>query len=149
MKSTMPHMLRAISPLASLVLVTCSLSCSPSSSGPDTYPVTGTVTFENQAVGGAVITFHADSGGLSGIAYTSDDGTFNAITYFENGKQSKSGLVAGEYSVTVVKLQPAPESLPPGTPPTNVLPPKYETAKQSPLKLTVSSETANNCQFDL
>jgi hypothetical protein len=110
--------------------------------------VTGTVTHGRNPVASALITFHAQGEGQNATALTGEDGTFSALTYFDNGRKKKPGMVPGEYLVTVTKLDPAPVTSP-GTPPKNLLPERYATPSSSGLHCTVTEGGTNHCNLEL
>jgi hypothetical protein len=68
-----------------------------------TYPVTGTVTYNDKALVGATVSFVSDNPDAprsSGI--TDEDGKFRLTTYV-NATQVLAGVPAGDYNVLVLK----------------------------------------------
>ena len=122
--------------------------CSGGDSGPATYPVTGTVELNGQAVADASLTFHPQGEGTPAQAETDDGGQFSVSTYFDLGKRQKPGMTPGKYTVTIAKLDL--ESIrSTGQPPKNLLPPKYDSQRTSGLEATVTAEGPNEYQFEL
>ena len=132
-------------------------ACGPTSSGPKTYPVSGTVTLKGQPVDGATVTFQAADGKGAAVGTTDSSGNY-ALTAGPWGR----GAAAGEYRVSVVKFKAAAPEAPAGTgdnyvppdpnkppppPPENELPAKYADAKNS--GLTASVKESGDNKFDL
>jgi hypothetical protein len=113
----------------------CMGICGCGDSQPKTYPVAGTLQFEDgKSVPGGTISFHCT---LDGKAYVGRgrvgaDGKFELTTFNEG-----DGVVAGEHRVTVVALPP-PDSR---TPPPAVFDSKYGDPDQSGLTATITPET--------
>jgi hypothetical protein len=122
---------------------------------PETYPVTGTITWQGKPLAGATIVFVPGPDGGEGAAATSDaDGKFAVSTY-----ASGDGARPGQYRLRVMKYEgpkvdpnrksmtyeeevAAPDndpSLRPAPPPKNLLPKKYESETSSGLVHTVSN----------
>ena len=132
-----------------------------SADGLSTVPVSGKVTYKGQPVEGADVIFHSQAEeGRNGSGRTDAEGKFQLSTYVRPDYQP-AGVVAGEYKVTVTKLQSSGQSMSPEDmmkkmqasggagmrkaaiePPKGVLPAKYADVKTSDLKATVSTETA-------
>jgi hypothetical protein len=102
------------------------------------YPVSGKVTYKGQPPVGATVVLHSISGAnTSDVAPTGtvkDDGSF-AITSYEPG----DGAPQGEYVATIEWFKFAPEL---GGAGPNVIPPRYVSAKTSPVKVNVSGGPA-------
>jgi hypothetical protein len=102
------------------------------------YPVSGKVTYKGQPPIGATVVLHPRSGvAASDVAPTGTvkgDGSF-AITSYEPG----DGAPQGEYVATIEWFKFAPEL---GGAGPNVIPPKYVSAKTSPVKVSVSGGPA-------
>jgi hypothetical protein len=102
------------------------------------YPVAGKVTYKGQPPVGATVVLHpAKSGDTSDVTPTGtvkDDGSF-AITSYEPG----DGAPQGEYVATIewYKYQKDLGGAGP-----NVIPPKYVSAKTSPVKVSVGGGPA-------
>ena len=141
------------------------VGCDGASGRPDLHKVTGTVTFKGEPVEGANITFaSATSRSASGV--TDASGKFALGTFDTN-----DGAVAGEHTVTIVKVAAEGQSgeitqanamemmaknvgaMSSGKTaeqkPEMVLPAKYADAKTSGEKRTVSAADSNDFKFDL
>ena len=81
-----------------LALVTL-VGCGPK--GPKTYMVTGTVTYKDQPVEGAIVVFSPTDGGLHATGTTDTAGKF-VLTAAQGGAVGK-GTTAGNYEVGVTK----------------------------------------------
>jgi UDP-2,3-diacylglucosamine pyrophosphatase LpxH len=109
-----------------------------------TFAVTGTLKLDGEPVAGATVTlarYNAESKKYTNIAdgRTDDLGRFQVTTY-----SRFDGAPVGEYFVTVAKrTRPAD-----GTAGKNVLPEKYATPAESPLKASVKDGT-NDLKLDL
>lgn len=134
-----------------LLLLALPVGCGTSPHDPATYPATGVVVFNGQPVEGAIVEFAPASesaGGAGAQARTDAAGRFTMSLLVDNGQRSLPGLPAGEYRVTVVKMEsPGEASL--TRPPKNVLPPRYQSPSASPLSATVSAGGPNDFQFAL
>jgi len=70
-----------------------------------TYPVTGTVTYDGKAVAGATVAYvskSVEAPRCTGV--TDPDGKFSLATY-AGGNQILKGAPAGDYQVTIVKME--------------------------------------------
>jgi hypothetical protein len=136
----------------------------PAGEGKDTVPVTGKVTLDGTAVGGATIVFSPAGGGTdAATAISNPDGTYSLQGQF--GEEGE-GAVPGTYKVTVTKIEGAaaegedvdedtaykdmeaaggPEKEPP--PAKNLLPEKYADASTSGFEFEVKADDDN--VFDL
>ena len=116
-----------------LLLVTC-VGCS--GGGPVAYPVSGTVTYQDQPVAGAQVMFTSDAG-RAAEGTTDASGKFT-LTTFKPG----DGALAGSHRVTIVKMETTPSTDPnnPYGTAKSVLPPRYANPGQSPLQETVGTE---------
>ena len=133
----------SILPLAALLLV----GCSSSGKNAGTVPVTGKVTYNGQPVEGATVTFAGDAGMTPGAAMTMAEGAYSL------------NVKPGSYTVIVTKTdvplntQPmsmeeaAAQGAKPPEEPKELLPAKYRSATDSPLKFEVKPSGANT--FDL
>lgn len=127
-------------------------------SGPRTYPVTGTVTYQNTPVEGAMVSFSpVDPEGNAAFGTTDAQGRYTLTSFEQN-----DGAVAGDYTVRVVKYNRAqttvqlaersentggdsgempadyqPEEATEAPPAQSVLPDKYAHAHSTPLTYTV------------
>lgn len=138
------------------------IGCTPGSSNPKTYPVTGTVMKGGKPVSGAQIVFvSVEQGGQSAFATSDNDGKYQLMTFEPN-----DGAIPGTYVVKVSKFEggvaPAggetrnlspeeeaklynpDEKAPP--PPKNELPQKYASEVTSGLKHTVPTSAST---FDI
>jgi hypothetical protein len=88
--------------LIAFVLAAISLSCS-SAAGDKLNSVSGKVTYKNQPLPGALVTFHPKGvTGMSAVTstgLTAEDGTFTLTT------GQKTGVPAGEYVVTIICIE--------------------------------------------
>jgi hypothetical protein len=94
------------------------------------------------------LTFTAQGDGIDAQAITDEEGQFDVATYFDNGKQQKRGMVAGEYRVSAVKLDRASIKST-MQPPKNLLPQIYASPDTSRLTATVTAGQENTATFDL
>jgi hypothetical protein len=135
-----------------LLMLVAAIGCGKSSSGPVTYPVTGKVTMEGTPVAGAVVTFapvSSDAGAVGAVAQTEPDGSFNVKIELDKGKSSKEGLPAGDYRISIVKLE-SPSGEPSLTkPPKNTLPPQYAMPETSKLTASVKADGENFVELAL
>jgi hypothetical protein len=124
------------------------------SSGPTTVEVTGTVTYNNSPVAGAAVMFQGGTG-RPATGETDSQGKFTLRTF-----GADDGAVPGEYVVTITKVESVPPGQPGGdagrepptstrTPPKSLIPMKYNDAKTSGLKETVSESGPNDFTFNL
>jgi hypothetical protein len=128
-------------------------------------PVTGTVTYKNQPVAGATVTFRGDGKILPAVALTDAAGKFKCTTY-----DAGDGAIPGEHSVTVTKsVSNGPELPKPGVdghkqmenamlrgqrgenvPSTvHLVPEKYAEPASSPLHFTVKDGEPNDFNIEL
>lgn len=125
------------------------------SAGPDTFPVTGAVTQGGKPVEGVVLAFipviAGDAAGPAqgGQAQTAADGTFAVQSSFDQGKTTQAGLPAGEYKVTLVKMEAPAGGASFNKPPKNALPSKYAAAESTPVSATVTAEGPNQVDVSL
>lgn len=140
------HAIRMLSvALAAMVFVA---GCGPAvPETPEVVPVKGTVTFDGQPLGKAVISFQPTASGRGASAISNDDGSF-APSSFSSG----DGLVPGSYGITVTKYPSAAAGVgadmdsedytgedTAADDPKNELPAKYETRDSSGLTVEVKS----------
>ena len=118
-------------------------------------PVSGTVLYNGQPVGGALVTFRATFD--SGFASTDEQGRFQLRTAQGNT------LPPGDYQVTVVKTDDPPPrarstpeeyrppvpNAPPEAEPKDLLPIKYKDVITTDLKVTVTAEGSNDVELKL
>jgi hypothetical protein len=124
--------------------------CTRSQQGPATVEVTGTVTYEGQPIDGANVIFHPANGSdqtLASQALTDKNGRFELSTHVGGGK-FKTGIVPGNYAVTIKKLDTAAiaNTL---APPKDLLPNRYGSPKTSGLTAKVADDQENEFQFAL
>jgi hypothetical protein len=83
-----------------IVVLLSGIGLSCSSSGENYYPVKGKVTYKNEPLAGALVTFHpqgkTDLTTMVSTGLTQDDGSFTVET------GGKSGMPAGDYIVTII-----------------------------------------------
>jgi hypothetical protein len=123
---------------------------------PETYPVSGVVTYKGLPVPDAQVTFSPEGQGQAAFGRTDTEGKYSLTTY-----ESGDGAVAGRYKVAVTKFdapeQPAAptggEYVPPAAgkyqkvaKPKNHLPAKYATPQSSDLQAEVKPEATT---FDI
>jgi len=115
-----------------------------------TVEVSGVVTMNGAPIEGANVVFYpsgTDDSRLASQATTDHEGHYRLQTHLGGGK-FKSGIVPGQYVVTVSKLDT--ESIKTTyAPPKNLLPKKYADAKTSELKSDVAAGKANEFPFEL
>lgn len=110
-------------------------------------PVTGKVTYKDQPVADATVSFIGEGqGGRTAVGTTAADGTYVLRTL------NSEGAVPGKYTVTVTKaeaaaasgatvsMEDATKSVAAGEP-KQLLPAKYADPTQSPLKFDVTADT--------
>ena len=147
--------------LAVRCAITCALAfvigCGGGASGPKVYPVTGTVTYNGQAVEGAVVAFHGEAATKMATGTTDAQGRFELTTY-----KPGDGAVAGKHRVTVTKtsggaaggtdimsMEEALEATETQPESQNELPTQYASAADSPLQFTVSEDRKNDFPIEL
>ena len=141
-----------------LVLVVFVAGCG-GSSGPKTYKVEGTVTFEGAPVEGATVSFEpTDSTGTSAGGTTDASGKYKLMASFGG-----NGTTPGAYTVTVSKRESVAtgrkvpitdengrEVMIDETVWKDLLPEQYASATRSPLKsITVEAKKLNELDFKL
>lgn len=71
---------------------------------PETYPVTGVVTYQGKPVDGATVNLvPMSANGRSAAGITDPEGKFSVTSYF-SPEHSPSGALPGDYAVTISKL---------------------------------------------
>lgn len=113
---------------------------------PETYSVTGMVTYQGKPVEGASVMFMPKAA-RPASAITDAQGGFALRSFTEN-----DGAVAGEQAVCIAKNRVVPGKA--GDPPGKinavpVLPVRYGTPTTSPLKATITAGGPNEFRFDL
>ena len=148
--------------LATVSLVVVLAGCSgPGSVGPKTVPASGKVTYKNQPVEGAVVSFLGDASTKPAMGMTDSSGEF----FLTTGSKPGDGAVPGTYRVTVTKIigsaKPAtkgPTSMedaakaaqaPAPTKPLSMLPEKYNAVESSGLQFTVKAGAKNEFPIEL
>jgi hypothetical protein len=135
-------------------LIVEAAGCSGGSGAPDVYPVTGVVTLGGKPVEGAVLAFvpAAAEGAekpIGGQAQSGADGTFTVQASFDAGRTMLEGLPAGEYKVTVIKMEMPAGEASMARPPKNVLPAEYATPESTPVTVKVTAEGPNEAPISL
>jgi len=142
---------RYVSCLVLVVLVGCG------ESGPQVVPVSGTVTYNGAPLADATLLFTPQTGPTS-QAKSDASGKFTLVT-----AQQANGAVAGEHTVLVTKSEPpkgmteaqyealvksagAGTELPPRR---SVVPEKYSTLQESPLRVTISPAGESDLKVEL
>lgn len=147
-KSTIARPLVSLFALGMLTMI----GCEEAEDGPELLPVTGTVKFKNNPVGGARVTYYPtdDTVGFGGSARTNDDGTYS-IVYQRGGE----GLPAGSYKVTISKAtlpdgsEEAEDVSPIESQAVERLPPRYSSEDSTILSKTVGTSGNDSFDFDL
>ena len=154
-------------PLFTLTALQMALVCSLVGCSQDnktgTLPVRGVVTYVGQAVAGAEVALiprDNSRGARPARGVTESDGSFTVKTYF-NPRVDDPGARAGDYTVTVRKLEPPggmtmeqwgeakyrkPDSVPPLR---HLVPKKYGSVRTSDLFVTVADSAVNNFELEL
>jgi hypothetical protein len=134
--------------------------CSKEPDRPEVVPVSGTVTYKDQPVEGAVVAFRGDGQSKSATGITDANGRFQ-LTSYEEG----DGAPAGQHVITVTKVatqapdtsdtsmeaaaerlaNPTPEVKPEAPP----IPAKYADPDRSGLQETVQSGQPNDFKIEL
>lgn len=124
--------------------------CQRGDVGPQLYPVTGIVSLDGSPVAGATVTFAPLSEAGRGAQATTDAaGTFDVHVMLDMGKSTKRGLPAGEYGISVIKMEMSTGGASLSTPPRNTLPAKYADPMKSGLKESVAAGVGNHFEFRL
>jgi hypothetical protein len=115
--------------------------------------VTGIVTYKNQPVAGAAVSFLPKSEAKDAKpaqGRTDSGGRFTLTTYLTPDEQP-AGAMPGEYAVTVTKIdEPQGAYDPLKDPPLkNHVPDKYGTPQKSPLTASVKASGSNHFEFKL
>lgn len=154
MKKAAMRSLAAVITLGLVVMAGCE-PAAPKREGPPTYPVSGVVTQGGAPVAGATVRFELADGSNASTGRTDDQGKYTLSTF-----SAGDGALAGDYRVTVVKMEGggseavseddpnytgAPEAEAEAK---NVLPEKYASVETSGLTATVA-EGPNTCDFTL
>lgn len=131
-------------PTSSLILIFAMASgCGPGRDGslPPTAPVTGTVTFQGEAVRGGTVTFHPKGAGNPGVGWLDEEGHFSVATYYDD-----DGAVVGEHSVTVDMPPPLD-----GVDPKDIfhVPKAYTNPESTPLTVDVPDEGVDDIKLVL
>jgi hypothetical protein len=125
--------------------------------GPEVYPVAGTVLYRGEPVEGAVVAFQSENATKLATGTTDPQGRFELSTY-----EPGDGAVPGKHKVTVTKIaqagggssgtasmEEAYQSTQAPAEAKNQLPSKYEVAGTSPLEFTVSADDTNDFKIEL
>lgn len=142
------------------------LGCGQGEDGdrPATYPVTGTVTLQGEAVEGATVNFQLADGSGSAVGMTDAGGDYSLTTF-----KSGDGAVPGEYKIKITQYKGeeitgasndsgelGDDYAPPGeggeeesAEPENLLPAVYADPSTSRLTATVRESGENKFDFKL
>lgn len=154
----MNEMIIVRAPALLLVLSFLAMGCGESY--PETYPVTGTVTYNGKPVEGAnVALVPSDPAVRSAGGMTDARGSFSVKTYFDSEHQSE-GAMPGDYGISVSKpgVVETPAGLKPEEamayymkhgPPKALLPTKYQVPAKSGFKVTVGDASPEPLRLDL
>jgi hypothetical protein len=141
-----------------LAFLMCFSGCAPVSDAdyPDTAAVTGSVTYNGEAVEGAIVSFSPTAeDGHGSIGTTDAQGNFTIQT-----KWAAKGAVPGSYAVSISKTETQAtsdadleeaqigEDAPPAAV-TEGVPAKYKSAETSGLTAEVTADGENNFPFEL
>jgi uncharacterized membrane protein len=138
---------RLLSSVFCLLTAVLSIGCSKAGRDKGTVPVSGKVTYNGQLVEGATVTFVSDQPVAPGAGMTATDGTYSLR------------VKPGNYTVTVFKLSVPVDTCElsmeeamanadkPQAEPKELLPAKYKSAAESPLKFEV--KPSGTIAFDL
>jgi hypothetical protein len=116
------------------------------------------VTRSGKPLAGALVEFTPAGGspeggiaaGMAGAqAQTDSEGAYSMSIMLDNGKRTKVGLPAGDYVVTIRKLEFPGGAASATQPPKNVLPADYASTDSTPLKATVKADGDNRFDFSL
>ena len=113
------------------------------------------VTQDGKPVEGAVVTFipvgvaDPTAKAPGGQGQTGADGAYHVHSSFDQGKTMQDGLPAGDYKVTVVKMEAPSGEASFDRPPKNILPAKYAAAESSPVSAKVTAEGPNRVDVSL
>jgi len=139
------HTRRLVKGMFVTLMVLSPLSCGRRNGGKPVYPVRGQVFFLGKPTAGALVLFHPlddpDAPGPRPHGQVEQDGTFRLTTY-----EVDDGAPAGAYVVTIDwrKGIPGQGRLGPA-----LMPAKYGTPKQSPLRATVQAESNDLAAFQI
>ena len=127
---------------------------------PETYPVTGVVTYQGSPVQGAdVVLVPSNPDVRSAGGYTDAEGKFSVKTYF-SPEHHVEGAMSGEYGVTVSMMEKReiPPDLKPEEvmayhmklgPPKSLLPKKYSAPNTSGFKVSVGDAPPEPLKLEL
>lgn len=134
---------------AALLTLVAAVGCGRGAAGPVTYPVGGKVTLGGAPVAGATVFFAPVTSVGGAAAQTGADGSFNVKIELEMGKSSKEGLPAGDYRISVIKLENQAGEPSLTKPPKNTLPQKYASPETSNLSASIKSDGENFIELAL
>lgn len=151
----LPQSIRLLVALQVFSLATF-IGCSNRGDLPHTVPVTGKVTYKNQPVAAATVSFIGEENLRPAVAITEPDGTYSLKTL------DADGAMPGKYKVLVEKNEVPPELLKEvsmedaakmaGRPPPAIkklLPAKYADATKTPFTFEVKDGDANEFNLPL
>jgi hypothetical protein len=112
--------------------------------------VTGVVIYHGKPVDGAGVTFYCSGGALS-RGTTDANGRFSLMTFSTSGTGESDGAIVGEHTVSINKYIPDPnDPRPEGfKAKISVLPARYASMLDSPLRRTVTAEGPNDFRIEL
>ncbi|MCA9090662.1 MAG: carboxypeptidase regulatory-like domain-containing protein [Planctomycetaceae bacterium] len=123
---------------------------------PDRAEVSGTVTYKGEPIDKATVSFHPEAAdGKAAFAITDAEGKFVMGTF-----ETRDGVVAGTYHVTVTKMEstsaaqvsqddPNYNPNPPPSVSKSLLPKKYSDPSKSGLQVTIDAEPIKDLKFEL
>lgn len=141
---------RLLQKLSFVCLVAILVGCG-GPKGPQLYPVTGTVTYNGNAVPNATVSFQPDNGPIA-VSSTNSEGKFTLRT------NAGEGAVPGTYKVAIAAVESdssranmTPEDLQRmssdgslNKPPKSLIPEKYKSFTTSGLTAEVTSDSSKN-----
>jgi hypothetical protein len=141
-----------LSVLPCIFVALSAAGCGDETVGPETVPVAGKVTLDGTPVAQAVVSLTpapATAESVPAQATTNDAGEFEVHSVFDQGRTMRAGMVPGEYTLTVTKLESIPAQAQLTRAPKNLLPTKYESVASSGLTAKVSADGENFIAIEL
>jgi hypothetical protein len=111
---------------------------------PPVYRAGGVVTWDGKPAPNAIVTFHADGGGISAVGQTDAAGRFRLGTF-----AADDGAVAGKHGVRVETIEVVSVDAEGRLTERSVMPAKYADAKTSGLVAEVTKQGPNKFTFDI
>lgn len=111
---------------------------------PPVYRAGGVVTWDGKPAPNAIVTFHAEGGGISAVGQTDAAGRFRLGTF-----AADDGAVAGNHGVRVETIEVVSVDAEGRLTERSVMPATYEDAKTSGLVAEVTKKGPNQFTFDI